>query len=458
MLAAILAMGLISACDTSNDSDVELSSECLVTGAVMGSLNRTMHTLSSQGEDSTYTVTVTGSYYPLYIDQQGGRIYNGDSLPCGTDVSKVTFSSFTAVGTPAIRSLASGTDTTLTLTDSTDFSRERVITVYATDGASKREYRMSVNVHQEEGDSFRWQQASTADTYLAALSDLRLVAVGDRLYAFGDDGGSRVLLATSAAQSGQWSRVSLGGGAPEPSSVQRVGETFYGLSDDGVVSSADGIAWSPVGSTLRPEALVAAGSRHLFAWAGGKLYASADGAAWTEETLDEPEHFPTGSFAASCVASTTDETFESVVLTGRRDGAAVVWKRYIDLTGGSDYPWNYYPDMFDNPYGCPVLASPSMAAYDGATLLCGLSEESGAPQLFLSRDNGRTWKTDEIALPGMAAPSALAVAVTGDNYIWIVCTGTGETWRGRHNRLGWESQQFTFTRSSNGGAAEAARR
>ena len=29
------------------------------------------------------------------------------------------------------------------------------------------------------------------------------------------------------------------------------------------------------------------------------------------------------------------------------------------------------------------------------------------------------------------------MTVDDDNYIWIICGGTGKTWRGRLNRLGW---------------------
>ena len=105
LVLAVATCGcLTTACNTDNTYDVETSAECIVTGATLGTLPRTMHTLSSTGEDSTYTVNVSGSYYPLYIDQVENRIYNGDSLPVGTDVTRVTFQRFATVGTAAIRS------------------------------------------------------------------------------------------------------------------------------------------------------------------------------------------------------------------------------------------------------------------------------------------------------------------------------------------------------------------
>ena len=28
--------------------------------------------------------------------------------------------------------------------------------------------------------------------------------------------------------------------------------------------------------------------------------------------------------------------------------------------------------------------------------------------------------------------------VDDDNYLWLICEGTGQVWRGRVNKLGWE--------------------
>ena len=38
-----------------------------------------------------------------------------------------------------------------------------------------------------------------------------------------------------------------------------------------------------------------------------------------------------------------------------------------------------------------------------------------------------------------------ALAVDDDDYMWLVAGGTGDVWRGRLNRLGWEDWQTSFT-------------
>lgn len=450
LVLAVATCGcLTTACNTDNTYDVETSAECIVTGATLGTLPRTMHTLSSTGEDSTYTVNVSGSYYPLYIDQVENRIYNGDSLPVGTDVTRVTFQRFATVGTAAIRSLVSGTDTTFSATDSTDFSRERLVTIYSSDGTARREYRISINVHREEADSFRWARPVATNEFLPWLTYMRAAVKDGYLYIFAREREQKVLLKAPTADPSAMTRTPLSGrDAPDPSTIVAMGGSFYGLLNGAPARTEDGIMWMPLNTTFRPDALVAAGSRTLYALSDGQLYASADGISWTEEELDEPDRFPTEQFAWAVIPSRTDPTFEDVLLVGRRDGEVVVWKRNIDLTGGEQFAWNYYPTMADNPYNCPQLTDASLVAYDEGAVLCGLDADGNVAPLYMSRDGGRTWKDDDVPRPDAAKPVTLAVTTDTDNYIWIVCAGTGEVWRGRFNRLGWADQDFSFTRGA----------
>ena len=450
LVLAVATCGcLTTACNTDNTYDVETSAECIVTGATLGTLPRTMHTLSSTGEDSTYTVNVSGSYYPLYIDQVENRIYNGDSLPVGTDVTRVTFQRFATVGTAAIRSLVSGTDTTFSATDSTDFSRERLVTIYSSDGTARREYRISINVHREEADSFRWARPVATNEYLPWLTYMRAAVKDGYLYIFAREREQKVLLKAPTADPSAMTRTPLSGrDAPDPSTIVAMGGSFYGLLNGKPARTEDGITWMPLNTTFRPDALVAAGSRTLYALSDGRLYASTDGISWTEEELDEPDRFPTEQFAWAVIPSRTDPTFEDVLLVGRRDGEVVVWKRNIDLTGGEQFAWNYYPTMADNPYNCPQLTDATLVAYDEGAVLCGLDADGNMAPLYMSRDGGRTWKDDDVPRPDAAKPVTLAVTTDADNYIWIVCAGTGEVWRGRFNRLGWADQDFSFTRGA----------
>ena len=99
-LMSLLATLMLGACDTTNDTVMDVSRDCIVSRVTVGTLNRTLQTVSSTGADSTYQVTVNGAMYPMFIDQLNNRIYNADSLPVGTDVTKVVFADFNVSGQP----------------------------------------------------------------------------------------------------------------------------------------------------------------------------------------------------------------------------------------------------------------------------------------------------------------------------------------------------------------------
>ena len=57
LLNAFVAGG----CMDDDETTTSLSNECALTAITLGTLNRTLHTQTAAGEDSTFVVTVTGS-------------------------------------------------------------------------------------------------------------------------------------------------------------------------------------------------------------------------------------------------------------------------------------------------------------------------------------------------------------------------------------------------------------
>lgn len=437
--AILAAMGcwMLAGCNTDDDTYTpEADGDCIVTAVRMGGLVGVRHTLSSTGADSTYLITVQGTFYPMSIDNVNGRIYNADSLPVGTDASRVTFSLFNASGVATIRSLVTGEDSIFSPKDSTDFTRPRQMTVYAANGSGKRTYTVEVRVHKEEADTFRWNKVGAGDDRLAALAHPRLMAKDGRLLAFGLLQGNPALLAADLSAPGAWGSTDLSATGIDPSSVQLMGGRLYALAGNGLVSSDNGQTWTCVETAFVPQALVAAGSNRLYALAGGRLYASPDGTDWTEEPADEPALFPTAGFAACHTASPVDKLTENLLLTGRGPAGPVVWKKVTDLTEHEHFAWTYLPSDPTDPYPCPDLQDATLAAYDGGAAMAGRLPD-GACALYVSRDLGRTWKPDEIRLPSAAAGTGCAVAADDEGYLWLLFNGTGEVWKGRYNRLGW---------------------
>lgn len=447
-LMAVLS-ALSTSCDTDDSLEYTPSGECFMKSAGLGKLKRIMHTLDSKGKDSTYVTPVTGSYYPLSIDQKNGRIYNADSLPKGTDAKHIVFSTIAASGSVMIRSLATGKDTVFTASDSTDFTAERLITVYSPDGVSKRPYRMNINVHREEPDSFRWTRLASGDPLVAALTRSRALVRNNEIYLFGNGTDGPVLLTASPEVPVAWTKTLLNEDI-DIRSVLLFKDRFFALCKGEVMTSEDGHTWAATGSGLRPDILPTAGSTLMAAIKDGRIYSSADGHTWTEDRADTPSQLPADNTAGICIPSPTDPKFESLLFVGQLDGNSVVWKRDIDLTPEDNeiFPWTYLPPV-DNPaYACPATGDLALLPYDNSTLLIGIDKKTNAPLLRLSRDNGRSWRTDEFGMPASLAPlTTIAASVDKYNCIWMFCSGSGEIWRGRLNRLGWREETGAFLKT-----------
>lgn len=454
-LLALAACLSFAACDTSSStSDSETSSDCAITAVTLGTLLRTINTVSpNTGADTTYTVNVTGSLYPMYIDQLNNRIYNADSLPVGTQIDKVVFSSLKSSGTLAIQSLSTGADTLFSATDSTDFRKMRVVRVYSSDGQLSRLYDMEVNVHREEGDSLVWTQTAAAtSSTLAAFAKSRLLSVGTALYAFGEKADGTVSLAVGSSENGQFSAgtdlATIDGAALNVRSVQHLGSTFYALAGNALVRSADGATWEKVGSeNLVALAGVSADSLYALT-AEGRMVATADGASWTAQKADTDGDWPLSDYASALCPTHTNKSISTLVFAGYcKQQQARVWKHDIDAQGTYTFAWNYLPQTEElNEVAFPTVADPSLISYDDGLVLVGRTAE-GKAVLYRSSDIGRTWVGGEYTAPAIASATSLSATVDANHYIWIVCGGTGEVWRGRINRLAWKDENKLIFKS-----------
>ena len=69
--------------------------------------------------------------------------------------------------------------------------------------------------------------------------------------------------------------------------------------------------------------------------------------------------------------------------------------------------------------------------------------------IYESLDGGLAWKTRSyLPLPsGLQCNDGIVAMMTdADNNLWLVCGGSGQVWRGRLNRLGWQENQTSFTK------------
>ncbi|MBQ7635051.1 MAG: hypothetical protein IJS89_05710 [Bacteroidaceae bacterium] len=442
-LAFVGSLFLSVACsDDSVDEQTSDSSACIITSAVLGGVPCLAHTIASDGSDSIYEAVLTGANYPLSIDQTNNRIFLQDSLPAGCDISRMTFATFTYQGSSiTIRSLATAADTTFNMTDSTDCTLPRLITVNASDG-SQRNYTLELTVHKQTGDEMNWQRIGS-DENIAALENHKLLTAGDQLYLFGRKANGSVLF-ISSDKGLNWEPHTIDADIKERT-VTLFKNTFYAIRTDGrIASSADGITWSETDGTGLN--LLVAGSGGLFCVGVDGFWSSPNGLYWQQDDAETGGESPKTELCGTVLPSRAHSGYEEVLVCGLNvaGNAPAIWRRTIDLSGAYTFPWNFF-SAESTSY--PVLSSCSMITYDGAALLAGLDTDGTLPGLYTSRDQGRTWLTSEIEAPSISAATSLAVCADEEANVYLVCGGTGEVWRGKLARLGWKTIQKEYYRS-----------
>ena len=154
LLALTLVPLLLTSCKD-DDEEVAVSDNCIISSVTLGSLQRTVY----GSEGTTSTVTYSGSLYRMVIDQRAGTIVNSDSLPDHTQLSSVALTvNFDGILSWRRASEEGAAWTAFSSGDALDLTTPVKLRVFATSGSSYRDYTLTVNVHQQRGDSTVWQQ------------------------------------------------------------------------------------------------------------------------------------------------------------------------------------------------------------------------------------------------------------------------------------------------------------
>ena len=456
---------LLASCLKDDDNTSTSARETAITSFVLGNVNRYGHTTSSLGLDSVYKVVFTGGTYKFNIDHVNRVIYNPDSLPYGTDAQHIICSvlayNSAAIG---IKSLISDTIRAYSSADSIDFTSPRLFRVVSLDGTAWRDYTISVNVHKENGDEFKWEQKSTPE-WLAGMKSLRALACGDHLFAFGSpDGTTGVILSTPINDGNNWTYVNPNINKPLPADIhENVAvklDVLFMKCDGQLMRSTDGANWEVMGEANFRK-LLGASQDQLFALGNdGLLYASLnDGQSWEVESLDDdPALLPTRDYTVVSNPLVTDGNMERVILLGNRDvetypgddGIAAWVKIYDPVTETRN--WMYINNS-TRGYALPRLNHLAVVPYlDGLMALgaegVGACTKEAFSQFYLSNDRGLTWQSDSrLLLPtGFSSGSVFAMTVDSSHYIWLLCSESGQVWRGRLNEEGWEEVEKAITK------------
>jgi len=205
LLIAATALITLHSC-LNSDEEYNTYSDTAITSFKLGTLKRILHTTSSTGADSTYTTTFSASSYVFHIDQLNCLIYNTDSLPLNTVISKCLVTLTTATGGFANWVLENDTTQVYSSTDSIDFTYPRVLRAYAGNGVDYRDYTVTVVAHQEDSTAVRFTQYKTQDAF-KNFNTMDAVAVGRTLYLFGADKTSTEVYSTDIFDGNNWKDI-----------------------------------------------------------------------------------------------------------------------------------------------------------------------------------------------------------------------------------------------------------
>ena len=469
LIYLLAALAIMVSCSTADNNTVTLYNDAAIQSFTLGTMNRYVDNVKS---------TYAGSRYAFHIDQANRLIYNTDSLPMGTDKQHV-ICSVSALNNGLVMIEHDTKGDTLDFyasTDSIDFSRPRVFRVYASDGSGYSRYTVKVNVHQEDGETFKWRKMAS----IPAMTGLRTLAYQDRVYVFGNEGGQAKAYSTQDGST--WLPASLPAlttaDAWRNTTVSK--DSVYILDKNTLYRSQDLVTWdSETSETLSDAALSV-----MFGSSTGELYALTDDNeiathyeglnVWLDESRDSDDMLPTQDFTSTSFPMSLADSTDYVVLAGNRrvqEGGKEVWRSTMwrkisdySLTGLIDIAvhegiisgqWTYMTHHKDSIYQLPALSSLQILKYDdGLLAFGGKGLESDTPAfcstMYKSRDMGLTWKpAANYALPPAdkstgasinTNAAAISATVDSQNNIWICCATTGEVWRGRLTRLGWKNK------------------
>ena len=196
------------------------------------------------------------------IDLDKGVIFNADSLPVGTDITKlIPVISYPSTCNSAVIHMEGGkvrqgdVDYMQNPSDSIDFSGKVTFTLTSGQGASSRTYTIKVNVHQLNPDSLSWSNMASAKlpSRLANPLEQKTVACNNMAYTLIKEADNTYTMATTDAPAdGSWNKATVSGlSAPDVRSFVAADDAFYILDAGMLMTSANGVNWSATGKQWR---------------------------------------------------------------------------------------------------------------------------------------------------------------------------------------------------------------
>lgn len=436
---SVFALSIATACmmasclGDNDDYNYTYYDDTAVTEFTLGKLQLN-HGKKKNGSDSISTIS--GGSYKFSIDQYAATITNApDSLPINTDLKRVLISSVTCLnnGYAGIKNLTDSNFVRITPdnNDTLDFTQPRVLRVMSQSQTKHRDYIVSIVAHKENANDYSWSKLN-ADADISNYASVKAGICNDRLFVLGktSEGSELKMLAD-----GNWTKINNFGAE---ATMATDGKVVYITDNNTIYTTSDATNWQTMSSNVK--SVLGACGNELFALSNdNKLMMSLDnGATWKEEALDDDAKLLPSSninFIATKTAS-NDDVHRAIIVgnSSASSNKAVVWSKIIEENAEKDQEWMYQEFNKTNIYYLSNMKNLSVVPYNNGMIAIGDKNDC----IYYSIDCGITWKKDKnIVLPSDFSADAAAIAVDANNYIWMVCTGTGQVWKVRLNKLSW---------------------
>lgn len=378
------------------------------------------------------------------IDLNKGLIFNADSLPYGTNVSRL-IPIITTLETASVVELqvkrANGTDTTYNYlentTDSIDFTNPVNLRVVSYDGLNEYNYTVKVNVHKMVSDSLSWARnnESKLPTTFTAPTAQRTVLMGAKFYCLTQSGSSYCLAKYSATTSvtnsplmplNEWSMDAIYFPfTPKVDSFASCDGLLFILSNDGLLywSDDEGESWQP--TSMKWGA--------VYGSYGNKLLGAVEAAdGWYIQSYPDgslslmPEGMPVEGFSAPVKYSFPMSSGEQMVIVGGRTATGsltgATWgydgSSWVKLSNRS-LPTALEGVAVASYYSFKTSSSWNVTTYP--TLLAfGGRDKAGvvSTKVYMSNDYGVNWRVadETMQLPPYIADMAYMQAFVLDSY------------------------------------------
>lgn len=351
------------------------------------------------------------------IDLVKGLIFNADSLPVGTKVTKLVPVISTLQGASMIQlkvTRSNNTDTTYNYltnsTDSIDFTNPVTLRVVSPNGVTERTYTITVNVHKTVADSLAWgdNAAMRLPSEFAVPEAQRTVRRGDDLfcltakgnqYSIGTHIGDINDLNGASMNPNEWrvSRVNFPF-TPDVNTFAATDDALYILAADGTLyrSLDDGATWQS--TSLKWHSIYGGYQSSI-------MGAVNDGGAWKIQTYPGgsatalPAGMPvSGNSVPVCYSFPMSRLPQMLIVGGRKaDGTLTGACWGFDGTSWAKVSKRDLPAELENiavaPYFSIRLGSdwnatslPTLVAIGGNDTEGKLSEI-----VYISNDYGFTW-------------------------------------------------------------------